>query len=87
MARKSDSFTNAEILTNLNTNNDSNNTDTPPYIFFDPDTKHNIIHFDNQKPDPFSFKTTKCATLGKIIEKITLKEFSGMLVRLYIPFG
>ena len=53
------------------------------YMFFEPDTKLNIIHVDNLKPDHLSFKTTKCASLTKIIERITLKEFNGVYIYIY----
>lgn len=76
MARISGSFSTTTELIPTTTYNNDNNNDASPYVFFDPDTKQNIIHIDNQKPDIYSFKTTKCATLEKIIEKITLKEFS-----------
>lgn len=80
-ARKSGSF-NPIPLTETEKEMETTSSDAKKgdsYIFFDPDTKNNIVRFDNQKPDLHSFKTTKGATLGKIIEKITLKESSGML--------
>jgi hypothetical protein len=70
-------------------NTAGNHTTTPTgdektYIFFEPDSKLNLVHHDNQKPDLRSFRTTKGATLTKIIEKITTKEFSGMCLLLRV---
>ncbi len=57
---------------------ESTPTGDETHLFFEPDTKHNVLYMDGQKPDLRSFKNTKGATLIKTIEKITLKTFSGM---------